>query len=45
MGKLPSQPEPNPKVFAIGNSSNPTHGQEHVQAIVTLSQGDKWTIG
>jgi hypothetical protein len=23
-------------VYAIGNSSNSTHGQEHVQAIVTL---------
>ena len=28
-GKFPSQPEPNPKAFAIGNS-------QHVQAIVTL---------
>jgi hypothetical protein len=38
-GKLPSQPEPNPKVFAFGNSSNSTHGQEHVQVIVTLRSG------
>jgi hypothetical protein len=29
-GKFPSQPEPNPKAFAIGNSSNSAHGQEHV---------------
>ena len=35
-GKFPSQPEPNPKEFAIGNSSNSAHGQEHVKAIVTL---------
>ena len=35
-GKFPSQLEPNPKAFAIGNSSNSVHGQEHVQAIVTL---------
>jgi hypothetical protein len=25
-GKFPSQPEPNPKVFAIGNSSSSAHG-------------------
>jgi hypothetical protein len=30
---------PNPKVFVIGNSSNTAHGQEHVQAIVTLRSG------
>jgi len=36
-GKLPSQPIPNPKLqFDGGSSSNPTHGQEHVQVIVTL---------
>ena len=29
-GKFPSQPEPNPKAFAIGNSSNSAHGQEHM---------------
>ena len=34
--KFPSQPEPNPKAFAIGNSPNLAHGQEHVQVIVTL---------
>jgi hypothetical protein len=36
--KFPSQPKPNPKAFAIGNSSSSVHGQEqeHVQAIVTL---------
>jgi hypothetical protein len=38
-GKFPSQPEPNPKAFAVGNSSNSAHGQEHVQAIVTLRSG------
>jgi hypothetical protein len=38
-GKFPSQLEPNPKVFAIGNSSNSAHKQEHVQAIVTLRSG------
>jgi hypothetical protein len=33
-GKFPSQPVPNPKgQFAIGSSSTPTHGQEHVQAM------------
>jgi hypothetical protein len=37
--KLPSQPMPNPKAFMIGNSSNLVHGQEHVQAIVTLRSG------
>ena len=26
-GKLSSQPMPIPKVFAIGNCSNPAHGQ------------------
>jgi hypothetical protein len=35
-GKFTSQPEPNPMVFAIGNSSSLAHGQEHVQEIVTL---------
>jgi hypothetical protein len=29
-GKFPSQLEPNPKAFAIRNSSNLAHGQEHV---------------
>jgi hypothetical protein len=38
-GKFPSQPEPNPKAFKIGNSSNLAHGQEHVQMIVTLRSG------
>jgi hypothetical protein len=39
-GKFPSQPVPNPKgQFAIGSSSTPTHGQEHVQAITTLRSG------
>jgi hypothetical protein len=38
-GKFPSQPEPNPKAFAVGNSSNSAHKQEHVQAIVTLRSG------
>ena len=38
-GKLSSQPMPNPKAFTIGNSSNQAHGQEHVQAIVTLRYG------
>ena len=38
-GKFPSQPESNPKTFAIGNSSNSAHGQEHVQVIVTLRSG------
>ena len=38
-GKFPSQPEPNPKEFAIGNSSSSAHGHEHVQAIVTLRSG------
>ena len=37
--KFPSQLEPNPKAFAIGNSSNSAHGQEHVQVIVTLRSG------
>jgi hypothetical protein len=37
--KFPSQTELNPKAFAIGNSSNSTHGHEHVQAIVTLRSG------
>ena len=37
-GKLPFQPVPNPKgQFMVGNSSNPTHGQEHVQSIIILS--------
>ena len=35
-GKFPNQPEPNPKAFAIGNSSNSAHRQEYVQVIVTL---------
>jgi hypothetical protein len=40
--KLPSQPVPNPKLqFGGGSSSNPTNGQEHVQAIVTLRSG-RW---
>ena len=30
---------PNPKEFAIGNSSSPMHGLEYVQAIVTLRSG------
>jgi hypothetical protein len=39
-GKLPSQPVPNPKLqFHEGSSSNAVHGQEHVQAIVTLRSG------
>ena len=38
-GKFPSQPEPNPKAFAVGNSSNLAHRQELVQAIVTLRSG------
>jgi len=39
-GKLPSQPVPNPKLqFGVGSSSNLAHGQEHVQAIVTLRSG------
>jgi hypothetical protein len=39
-GKFPSQPMPNLKgQLAIGNSSTPTHGQEHVQAITTLRSG------
>ena len=40
-GKFPSQPEPNPKAFAIGNSSSSAHEQEHVQAIVTLRSGSQ----
>jgi hypothetical protein len=40
--KLPSQPIPNPRMqFSGGSLSNPTHGQEHVQAIVTLRSGRK----
>jgi hypothetical protein len=36
-GEFLSLPVSNPKgQFVIGNSSAPTHGQEHVQAIVTL---------
>jgi hypothetical protein len=35
-GKLPSQPVPNPKAFAIGNSSHSAHKHEQVQSIVTL---------
>jgi hypothetical protein len=35
-GKFPSQPEMNLKAYAIGNSSNSAHGEEHVQVIVTL---------
>jgi hypothetical protein len=39
-GKLPSQPVPNPKLqFHEGSSSNAVHGQEHVQAIITLRSG------
>ena len=38
-GKFPSQLEPNPKASVIGNSSNSTHGQEHVRVIVTLRSG------
>ena len=38
-GKFPSQLEPNPKAFAIENSSNSTHGHEHMQEIVTLRSG------
>jgi hypothetical protein len=38
-GNFPSQPKPNPKAFAIGNSSSLVHRQEHVQAIVTLRTG------
>jgi hypothetical protein len=39
-GKFPSQHVPNPKgQFAIGSSSTPTHGQEHMQAITTLRLG------
>ena len=34
--KFPSQPVPNPKAFTIGNSSSSAHGQEYVQAVVTL---------
>jgi hypothetical protein len=36
-GKLHSQPVPNPKLqFHGGSSSNAVHGQERVQAVVTL---------
>jgi len=39
-GKLPSQPVPNPKLqFHGGGLSNVVHGQEHVQAVVTLRSG------
>ncbi|XP_062167003.1 uncharacterized protein LOC133873299 [Alnus glutinosa] len=39
-GKLPSQPIPNPKgQFVIGSTSDPSHEQEHVQAITTLRSG------
>jgi hypothetical protein len=39
-GKLPSKPVPNPKLqFHGGISSNAVHGQEHVQAVVTLRSG------
>jgi hypothetical protein len=39
-GKLPSQPVPSPKLqFHEGSSSNAVHGQEHVQAVVTLRSG------
>ena len=39
-GKFPIQLVPNPKgQYVIGNSSTPTHGQEHVQAITTLRSG------
>jgi len=40
MGKLPTQPVPNPKLqFHEGSSSNVVHGLEHVQAVVTLRSG------
>jgi hypothetical protein len=32
---------PNPKVFTIGNSTNPMQEKVHVQAIVTLRSGRK----
>jgi hypothetical protein len=35
-GKFLSQPELNLKAYAIGNSSNSAHREEHVQVIVTL---------
>ena len=38
-GKLPSQPVPNPKAYAIGKFSNFAHGHEQVQSIVTLRSG------
>jgi hypothetical protein len=39
-GKLHSQPVPNPKLqFHGGILSNAVHGQEHVQAVVTLRSG------
>jgi uncharacterized coiled-coil protein SlyX len=39
-GKFPSQPVPNPKgQFVIGNTSAPSYGQKHVQAITTLRFG------
>jgi hypothetical protein len=39
-GNLPSQPVSNPKLqFHGGSSSNAVHGQEHVQAVVTLRSG------
>jgi len=39
-GKLPSQPVTNQKLqFHEGSSSNAVHGQEHVQAVVTLQSG------
>jgi hypothetical protein len=39
-GKFQSQPVANPKgQFVIGNTSFPSYGQEHVQAITTLRSG------
>jgi len=39
-GKFLSQPMPNPKwQFVIGSTSDPSRGQEHVQAITTLRLG------
>jgi len=39
-GKFSSQPVPNPKgQFVIGSTSDPSHGQEHVQTITTLRSG------
>ena len=39
-GKFSNQPIPNPKgQYAINGSSSSTHGQEHVQSIITLRSG------